>query len=169
MPSKEYLEAARTLQDVALKMTDRMLAGQLRALAEDCERRAEKAAQANAVEASALQRRNSSFPKSRSCARLKAARAVWLAERTLEKIEDPAVPPQEREVRAVRLEAVHCPVRRHPPAENDGVPAKVGTDVIEDLTGLDQLHQERGLLTLPHPILPNVIGDQFVIVQRELE
>ena len=62
MLSKEYLETARTLQDVALKMTDRMLAGQLRALAEDCKRRAEKAAQADAVEASALQGRSSSFP-----------------------------------------------------------------------------------------------------------
>ena len=103
MLSKEYLETARTLQDVALKMTDRMLAGQLRALAEDCERRAEKAAQTNDVEASALQGLNSSFPKSRSSARLKAARAVWLAERTLEKIEDPAVPPQERAHRKGKL------------------------------------------------------------------
>ena len=103
MLSKEYLETARTLQDVALKMTDRMLAGQLRALAKDCERRAEKAAQANAVEASALQRRKSSFPKSRSCARLKAARAVWLAERTLEKIEDSAAPPQDRAHRKRKL------------------------------------------------------------------
>ena len=103
MLSKEYLETARTLQDVALKMTDRMLAGQLRALAEDCERRAEKAAQADAVEASALQGRSSSFPKPRSSARLKAARAVWLAERTLEKIEDPAIPPQERAHRKGKL------------------------------------------------------------------
>ena len=103
MLSKEYLEIARTLQDVALKMTDRMLAGQLRALAEDCERRAEKAAQADAAEVSALQGRNSCFPKTRSSARSKAARAVWLAERTLEKIEDPAAPPQERAHRKRKL------------------------------------------------------------------
>jgi hypothetical protein len=103
MLSKEYLETARTLQDVALKMTDRMLAGQLRALAEDCERRAKKAAQADVAEASALQGRNSSFPESRPSARLKAARAVWLAERTLEQIEDPAVPPQERAHRKGKL------------------------------------------------------------------
>ena len=103
MLSKEYLETARTLHDVALKMTDRMLAGQLRALAEDCERRAEKAAQADAAKASALQGRNLFFPKSRSSARLLAARAVWLAERTLEKIEDPSAPPQERAHRKRKL------------------------------------------------------------------
>ena len=44
-----------------------------------------------------------SLPKSRSSARLQAARAVWLAERTLEKIEDPAVPPQERAHRKGKL------------------------------------------------------------------
>ena len=70
------------------KVTDRTLANQLGALAEDCERRAEQAAQADAVEASARKGMNSSPPKSRSSARLQAARAVRLAERTLERIED---------------------------------------------------------------------------------
>jgi hypothetical protein len=59
---KEYLETARTLHRAALKMTDRMIAGQLRALAEDCERRAEKAAQADTAKAPALGGLKSSFP-----------------------------------------------------------------------------------------------------------
>jgi hypothetical protein len=42
------------------KVTDRTLANQLGALAEDCERRAEQAAQADAVEASARKGMNSS-------------------------------------------------------------------------------------------------------------
>jgi hypothetical protein len=100
---KEYLETARTLHRAALKMTDRMIAGQLRALAEDCERRAEKAAQADTAKAPALGGLKSSFPKSRSKARLQAARAAQLAEGTLGKIEDPAAPPQKRAQRKRKL------------------------------------------------------------------
>ena len=103
MLSKEYLETARTLRRAALKVSDRTLVGQLRALADDCERRAEKAAQADAAKASALKGLNSSFPKSRSSARMQATRAARLAERTLEKIEDPAAPPQERAHRNRKL------------------------------------------------------------------
>ena len=55
----------------------------------------------DAAKASALQGRDSSSPKSRS--RLQAARAAWLAERTLEKIEDPAAPPQDRAHRKRKL------------------------------------------------------------------
>ena len=40
---KEYLETARTLLRAAQTMTDRSIAGQLKALAEDYERRAAKA------------------------------------------------------------------------------------------------------------------------------
>jgi hypothetical protein len=50
MISKQYLETARTLLRVAQSMTDRSIAGQLKALAEDYERRAEKAAHADAAE-----------------------------------------------------------------------------------------------------------------------
>jgi DNA-binding protein H-NS len=57
----------------------------------------------DAAKASALQGRDPSFPKSRSSARLQAARAVWLAERTLEKIEDPTAPPQDRAHRRRKL------------------------------------------------------------------
>jgi hypothetical protein len=89
MLSDEYLETARTLHCVALEVTDRTLANQVRAVVEDCERRAQQAAQAGAVKASARKGLNSSSPESRSSARLQAARAVRLAERTLEKIEDP--------------------------------------------------------------------------------
>jgi hypothetical protein len=103
MPSKEYLETARTLYRVALKVTDPTLADQLRALAEDCKRRAEQAAQADAAKASAREGLNSSSPKSRSSERLQAVRAVRLAERTLEKIEDSAAPLQERAQRKRRL------------------------------------------------------------------
>ena len=47
--SKQYLETARTLIRAAQTMTDRAIAGQLRALAEDHERRAEKAAHIDAA------------------------------------------------------------------------------------------------------------------------
>ena len=53
MLSKEYLNTARTILRVAQTMTDRHVAGQLKVLAEDYERRAEKAAHADAAEASA--------------------------------------------------------------------------------------------------------------------
>ena len=49
MVSKEYLETARTLLRAAQKMTDRRIAGQLKALAEDYERRAKKSAHADAA------------------------------------------------------------------------------------------------------------------------
>src|ERR1700759_592644 len=51
MVSKEYLETARTLLRAAENMTDPRVAGQLKALAEDYERRAEKAAHADAAKA----------------------------------------------------------------------------------------------------------------------
>jgi hypothetical protein len=103
MPSKEYLETARVLHRAAQRMTDRMVAGQLSALAEDCERRAEKAAQADAAKVLAGEGPSSLPTKSRARARLQAARAAQLAERTLEKIQDPAAPPQERAQRKHKL------------------------------------------------------------------
>jgi hypothetical protein len=51
MLSKEYLETARTILRAAATMTDQRVAGQLKALAEDYERRAEKAAHADAAKA----------------------------------------------------------------------------------------------------------------------
>jgi hypothetical protein len=60
--ARNIWKTARTLHDVALKITDRVLAGQLRTLAQDCERRAQKAAQADAAKASALQGRNLVLP-----------------------------------------------------------------------------------------------------------
>jgi hypothetical protein len=50
---KQYLETARTLLRAAQTMTDRVIAGQLKALADDYERRAEKASQVDAAKASA--------------------------------------------------------------------------------------------------------------------
>ena len=49
---KEYLETARTLLRAAQSMTDQAIAGQLRALADDYQRRAEKASLVNAAKAS---------------------------------------------------------------------------------------------------------------------
>ncbi len=49
MLSKEYLETARTLLRPAQTMTDPRVSGQLKALAEDYERRAEKASLADAI------------------------------------------------------------------------------------------------------------------------
>jgi hypothetical protein len=51
MLSKEYLDTARTILRVAQTMTDEHVAGQLKALAEGYERRAEKAAHADAAKA----------------------------------------------------------------------------------------------------------------------
>jgi hypothetical protein len=51
MLSKAYLDTARTILRAARTMTDQRVAGQLKALAADYERRAEKAAQADAAEA----------------------------------------------------------------------------------------------------------------------
>jgi hypothetical protein len=50
---KEYLETARTLLRAAQSMTDQAIAGQLRALADDYQRRAEKASHVDAAKASA--------------------------------------------------------------------------------------------------------------------
>src|SRR3984893_18671857 len=54
--SKEYLDTARTILRAAQTMTDEHVAGQLKALAEDYERRAEKAAHADAAKALARSR-----------------------------------------------------------------------------------------------------------------
>ena len=48
---KQYLKTAETLLRAAQTMTDRAIAGQLKALAEDYERRAEKATQVDAAKA----------------------------------------------------------------------------------------------------------------------
>jgi hypothetical protein len=51
MLSKEYLATARTILRAAQTMTDQRVASQLKALAENYERRAEKAAHADAAKA----------------------------------------------------------------------------------------------------------------------
>jgi hypothetical protein len=51
MLSKEYLATARTLFRAAQTMTDPRVSGQLKTLAEDYERRAEKASHADAAKA----------------------------------------------------------------------------------------------------------------------
>jgi hypothetical protein len=51
MLSKEYLDAARAILRAAQTMTDQHVAGQLKALAEDYERRAEEAAHADVPKA----------------------------------------------------------------------------------------------------------------------
>jgi hypothetical protein len=48
---KEYLETAQTLLRAAQTMSDQAIAGQLRALADDYQRRAEKASHADAAKA----------------------------------------------------------------------------------------------------------------------
>ena len=48
---KEYLEAARTLLRAAQTMTDKAIASQLKALADDYQRRAEKASHVDAAKA----------------------------------------------------------------------------------------------------------------------
>jgi hypothetical protein len=55
----EYLETARTLLRAAQSMTDRAIAGQLRALADDYQRRAEKASHVDAAKAEVLTHRRS--------------------------------------------------------------------------------------------------------------
>jgi hypothetical protein len=50
---KEYLETARTLLRAAQTMTDSAIAGQLKALADDYQQRAEKASHVDAAKASA--------------------------------------------------------------------------------------------------------------------
>ena len=49
----QYLKTAQTLLRAAQTMTDNAIAGQLKALADDYERRAEKASHADAAKASA--------------------------------------------------------------------------------------------------------------------
>jgi hypothetical protein len=48
---KEYLKTAQTLLRTAKTVTDQAVAGQLKALADDCERRAEKASRDDAAKA----------------------------------------------------------------------------------------------------------------------
>jgi hypothetical protein len=48
---KKYLETARTLLRAAQTITDRAIAGQLKALADDYERRAKKASHVDAAKA----------------------------------------------------------------------------------------------------------------------
>ena len=48
---KEYLKTAQTLLQAAHKMTDQAIAGQLKALADDYQRRAEKASHVDAAKA----------------------------------------------------------------------------------------------------------------------
>jgi hypothetical protein len=48
---KQYLETAETLLRAAQTMTDQAIAGQLKALADDYERRAEKASHVDAAKA----------------------------------------------------------------------------------------------------------------------
>jgi hypothetical protein len=48
---REYLKTAQTLLRVAQTMTDRAVAGQLKALADDYQRRAEEASHVDAAEA----------------------------------------------------------------------------------------------------------------------
>jgi threonine dehydratase len=48
---KEYLESARTLVDAAKTMSDQVIADRLKALAEDYQRRAEKAAHVDSAKA----------------------------------------------------------------------------------------------------------------------
>jgi hypothetical protein len=52
---KEYLETAQTLLRAAQTMTDRAIAGQLKALADDFQRRAEKALHVNTAKPAELQ------------------------------------------------------------------------------------------------------------------
>jgi hypothetical protein len=67
MLSKEYFETAQTLLRIARDMTDQTIADRLRALAEDYERRAEKASRTDAgkaVAAAAVRREGAgSTPK----------------------------------------------------------------------------------------------------------
>jgi hypothetical protein len=48
---EKYLEIARTLLGAAQRMTDQAIAGQLKALADDYQRRAEKASHVDAAKA----------------------------------------------------------------------------------------------------------------------
>ena len=61
---KEYLETARTLLRAAQTMTDSAIAGQLKALADDYQRRAEKASHVDAAKAFA---RSAASPERKWC------------------------------------------------------------------------------------------------------
>ena len=56
MLNKQYLQTAQTLFRVARNMADQTVANRLKALAEDYERRAERASHADAVGASRMAR-----------------------------------------------------------------------------------------------------------------
>ena len=56
MLSKEYLQTAQTLFRVARDMADQTIADRLKSLAQDYERRAEQASQADAAGASRIAR-----------------------------------------------------------------------------------------------------------------
>ncbi|KGT79550.1 hypothetical protein MA20_11800 [Bradyrhizobium japonicum] len=58
---KQYLKTAQTLLRAAQNMTDRAVAGQLKAFADDYERRAEKASRDDAAKALARSARNVEF------------------------------------------------------------------------------------------------------------
>jgi hypothetical protein len=58
---KQYLETARSLLRAAQNMSDQAIVGRLKALAEDYERRAEKASQADAANALARAAAGSEF------------------------------------------------------------------------------------------------------------
>ena len=62
---KEYLKTARTLLRAAQTMADHTIAGQLKTLADDYERRAEKASQVDAAKALA---RSAANAQSERCA-----------------------------------------------------------------------------------------------------
>jgi hypothetical protein len=58
---KQYLETAQTLLRAAQTMTDAAVAVQLKAIAEDYERRSEKASRDDAVKASARSAENAEY------------------------------------------------------------------------------------------------------------
>lgn len=60
---KQYLQTARTLLRAAQTMTDEAIAGQLKSLADDYERRAERASQVDAAKILARSVANASAPE----------------------------------------------------------------------------------------------------------
>jgi hypothetical protein len=63
---KEYLKAAQTMLRAAQAMTDRAIAGQLKALADDCQRGAEKASHVDAAKAFARSAATVAWPVQRT-------------------------------------------------------------------------------------------------------
>ncbi|MDB5551371.1 MAG: hypothetical protein JWL86_1355 [Rhizobium sp.] len=63
---KEYLKAAQTLLRAAQAMTDRAIAGRLKALADDCRRGAEKASNVDAAKAFAPSAATVAWPVQRT-------------------------------------------------------------------------------------------------------